>query len=644
MASASDKSADKKKSADEDLARKKKMFDDFRDLAQEARKQSETDRDYYDSAFADASQLNDTQRAVLKDRGQPAIILNRTAAAINGILGVAVQGKTDPRALMRNPPQDKRPGFASQMMGGAAPDPMAQQEPSLDAGDVATMALRYIADCSRFQEIKLDVLENLAIEGCAAVEIGGDKNGKIPTTRIRWDEFFYDPRSREADFSDARYMGSAKWMYADEVSKFASDETVNVDDAFGANGDVSGAADRSWLDQPEDSARKPAWADSKTRRLMVVKMWYREGGEWYRCMFHAGGIIKTEKSPYVDDEGKTICGIEAQSAYVDRKNRRYGLVRNMRGPQDEINMRRIKAVHEINTRQIQQVDPNAPPVDVNEARKEAARPDGVLPSGYQVVPRQDVVANNVEMMNAAIHEIERMGPAPAILARGDSSASGRAKQVDQQAGLTELARFLGRFTDWQTRVYKQFWARARQFWDAPKWIRVTDDDGAPKYVQVNEPGEMDPMTGQSTIKNHVAKMDVDVVVDSVPDTATLQQEIFNEILQLVPAYQGTPQMPPLTTIIRMSPLPKRLEIIKQLEGDQAKQAQAAAPAQNLEMADKQADIGKKQAETKLTEVKTVTEAMRGHMEAHAAQVMPPGVEAVANLPQNQPQPPPGQGA
>lgn len=651
---------------DADLSTKKQMLDDFRNLAQDARRESEIDNDYYHNAFSDSSQLSPTYRAILKGRKQPEIVFNRVKAAINGIMGVAIQGKTDPRALLRNPgpkPQaSQRMGLAPQMppnmqMGANGGPPMQPQqppeEPDLDAGDVATMALRYIGDVSNFQAIKIDVLENMAIEGCGAVEIGGAPNEDIPVTQIRWDEFFYDPRSRRPDFSDARFLGSAKWMYADEVKKLDSDKSANVEDAFGT-GDVSGGADSSWMDLPEDASKKPAWADSKTRRLMVVKMYYRAEGEWWRCMFHAGGIIADEKSPYVDDKGKTMCGIEAQAGFVDRKNRRYGIVRDMRGPQDEINMRHIKSVHEMNTRQIQQDDPNAPPIDVDEARREAARPDGVIPPGWKVVPRQDVVANNIEMMQAAIHEIERMAPVPALLARGSADASGRAKQVDQQAGLTELARFNGRHTDWDERCNKQFWARARQFWSDPKWIRITDDEGAPQYVRINEPAPVDPMTGQPAVdpktgqpavKNHIAQMDVDIIVDVVPDTATLQQEIWSEFMKLASAYVGTPQQIPLKTLIKISPLPKKREVIKEIESDQAEAAQGAAPVQQIQQAQAGANVDKTKSETakniaqtKAIEIGGVRDAMGGHMEAHAAHVMPPGVAEVANLPQNQPQP------
>ena len=83
--------------------------------------------------------------------------------------------------------------------------------------------------------------------------------------------------------------------------------------------------------------------DTKRRRLVVVDMYCQHGGIWHRYMFCAGGdLIPGGPSPYTDEFKKPSCPIELQALYVDRENRRYGLVRGMLGSQDEINYRRSK--------------------------------------------------------------------------------------------------------------------------------------------------------------------------------------------------------------------------------------------------------------------------------------------------------------
>lgn len=616
-----------------DLDEKKRLFDEARELMTDSRKLGEMARDYYDG-----DQLTRFQRQILRKRKQPDIVINRVRPAINGIMGVVEQGKSDPRAYMRNPPQTPAPQPA---MPGMPPAQAIQQEPTLDAGDVASMSLRYMADTIRFHPLKMDSLENGLIEGTGAAIFEVDADKEVTGSLIRWEEFFYDPRSRKNDFSDARYMGIAKWMYADDVKAIYPKEVGEGFDSFIAKGDATSLSgfDQSWEDRPNNKAQP--WVDSKQRRLMVVEMYHREAAGWYKCVFYAGGMLEAIPSPYQDDKGRPTNPIEAWSAFVDRNNNRYGPVKDMIGPQDEINARRSKAIHEINTRQIQRVDMNTPAIDPDEARAEAARPDGIIPSGYQVVPRNDVVANNIEMLGEAKSEIERMGPNPAILGRQGADASGRAQQIRQQAGLNELGRVLGRFQDWEHRCYKQMWNRARQFWDGPKFIRVTDDEGAPQYVQINEPAQIDPLNGQpiGEPKNHIAKMDVDIVVDAVPDTATLEQEIYSDLLELAKAYIGTPQMVPFSVMLKLSQIPKKREVLKQLEGIQQQQAAAAAPAQQLDMAQKGADLEKTRSETEKNlasarkdEVSTVRDAMQGHAEAlnpHAMLPPPPGASGAS---------------
>lgn len=613
----------------------KKFFDDARYLTLDARTDSELSRDYYDGY-----QLTHTERTALINRKQPPVVNNRIQRAIDGIMGVVEQGKSDPRALMRNPPdgapqpqQMGQPQPGQQTMGGNGGPPLE------DAGDIASKTLRFIADASHFHDIEMDGLENGLIEGCGAaiVEFQGD----VVPSQIRWEEFFYDPYSRRHDFKDARYLGVAKWMYSDDVGAMYPDAKSAMDD-FASAGILGGLPDVTWEDRPNQGA---PWVDSKRKRVMVVEIYHRTGATWYRGVFYCNQILEYGVSPYNDDKGVPTCPIEAWSAYVDRNNNRYGPVKGMRDLQDEINKRRSKAMHEINLRQLQYVSLDAPPVDAELASAEAAKPDGIIPFGLQVIPRNDVVANNMEMLAEAKSEIERMAAAPAILGRQSADASGRAQQVRQQAGLTELARVLGRHRAWKMRLYGQMWNCARQFYTAPKWIRVTDDTNAPQYILINEPAPIDPMTGQpmGPPKNHIAMMDADIVIEEVPDTATLEQEVFAELSQLAQVYG--PQAVPFEIILEASSLPEKRKLIDKLKAYQAQQAPIQQAQQQMQMAGAQADIQKKQADARksqagaaetqsninlrnaqagLAEVQTVAAALAAHVEANAAAQLPPG--------------------
>ena len=609
------------------LEQLKKMLDDFRVATERSRKASCLYRDYYDG-----EQLTSDERRILRGRKQPEIIINRVRRGIDGILGVVEQGKTDPRAYMRNPPDQIGGGSQpAQTAAGTLPiqQQPQQQQPEEDAADIASKALRFIADTNHFGPLKMDVLENGLIEGTGAaiIEASGDN---ITLTQVRWEELVYDPRSRRADFADARYMGIAKWMYADQASALTNDPAKKKE--------IESACESSMLDwiSRDRPTNQLAWVDRKQKRLLVVELYYQEVGQWWRCVFVTNTIIEQAPSAYLNDKGQTICPIEAQSAYVDRENGRYGPVKDMVGPQDGLNMSHSKALHASNVRQVQPIDGNAAPVDNELVRQEAARPDGILPPGWKFADNNFAMQGAVERIQEYKAEMERMGPNPAILGRQGADASGRAVLARQQAGLTELARPLGRFNDWELRVYKQMWARARQFWTAPKWIRVTDDEGAAQYIQVNElvgvQQTIDQQTGQPVsvpqFKNHIAEMDVDIIVDSVPNTANLQQEVFSEIMELA---RVNPQAFPPKVLLQFAPIPDRRKVIEAIEQAQQEMAAGQADAIRMQAQKDITDIEKTKSEIALNnstaglnEVKTVTAAMEGHVTATAAAELPQG--------------------
>jgi hypothetical protein len=570
--------------AAETLQRLKRMVTEAQSLTQDARTESLTDDDYYHG-----HQLTRAEKQALAERGQPDIVINRVKPAINGILGVTEQGKSEPRAFPRTPQDD-------------------------DSADVATDCLRYIADHNRFSRIKQDFFRDMLVPGSAGVLIGVDEDRNVRIENIRWEELLFDPKSRRPDFSDGRFLGIYKWMYADDVTAMYPEKKSDIEGAMDGGGLMG---DESFQDRP---SQQPAWVDKRQRRLVVVEIYYRDR-TWKRCVFIANAVLEEGDSPYQDDKGRATCPIEAQSAYVDRNNNRYGAVRDMRGPQDEVTKRRSKLLHLVTVSQIQAVDPAATDVDADTARREAARPDGVIPFGWQKVATADMAAGQAQLLQEAKGEIERLGPNPAILGRQGADSSGRAVLARQQAGMVELAVLFGALEDWELRVYRQCWARVKQFWTAPMVIRVTDDEDAPKFVGLNEPQMgppqvvLDPATGLATLqptilgyKNAVAEMDVDITLESMPDVANIQAEQFRDLMQLVGSSAVYQQQVPMELLLELSAVPHKRQILDRLKKFREEQQQAQAgqqqAQQQIAVEAAQADIAKTQSEADLNTAKT----------------------------------------
>ena len=593
----------------------RKMVEDFRDGTQESRDVGEKSRRYYDNDQI----FGETERAWKRSK-QPKVIRNEIAPAINGMLGVIQQAKVDPRAWPRNPENE-------------------------DQADVASKALRYVADSQKWHKKKVDAAETFLIEGIAAVAVEASDDGDPTITQLPYDELIYDPYSRRADFSDAAFKGIGKWMYEGDLQRRYPLMREDLSQAFSS----SSWGSEMGLDRPDkpENLLSTYWIDPKRRRIFVVEIYHREDGEWMRSVFYVGGVLEQDASPYTDDRGETLCPFVFQSCLITRDNQRAGLVKAMLSPQDELNAYGSRALHLARSRQIRVSNPEFPPeVDARTAALEAAKPDGVLPVGYEPVPTTDLLNGMQLMMSEARQALVRQAPTPAVLA--DASAanqSGRSRLVLQQAGMTEIARALGRFEDFENEMYRLAWVVLKQFKTQAWWIRTTGDDAKKaEFTGINQPvgepteqspqGEpIDPRMAQMMaqagqppkIQNELAKMDVDIEVETVPDTANLQAEQFEAIAPMLPLLaEAVGPKKAFEIGVALSSIPEK-QRIKDLvdrpdevtpEQQQQMQQQAAMQQQIEQMGiqlqmqaaqfdnmKKEADIAKTQSDTRLNEAK-----------------------------------------
>ena len=581
------------------------MFEQSVDATRAGRLDSERYRDYYDG-----KQWTAEERAVLEKRKQPIITFNKICEKVNYMTGLEKQSRTDPRAFPRNPGDDD--GQAAQ---------------------AATDATRFVCDRTKFANASSDVFENMMIEGMGGVEIPVvDKRGEkvVEINRIAWDRIFYDPHSREYDFSDARYMGYITWMDYEEAAGKWPDSVAVLESTMNT---VSVEHDDT--DTYSDKPVKHVWADPKRKRVCIVQMYFKVNCVWHWAQFTRAGTLASGEVVYTDEYGDTVCPMELVSAFIDRDNDRYGTVRALISPQDETNKRRSKALHIVNTRQV--IYEEGAVEDIDEAMREIAKPDGAVKVQpqyrFEIANTNDMAAQQFSLLQSSEAQLSLQGPNAAMAGKSEKSESGRAILAQQQGGMVEMTTVLDRHRQWKLRCYEAVWNRVRQFWDAPKWVRVTDDDQKPRFVGLNQPvtagdvlleqlqtqgwpeeviqGRMqaamvDPRFHQPVkVKNNVAEMHVDFEIDETPDMVTLRQEEFSELVKL--ASNGVP-IPP-DVLIEASSMPNKDKLLEKLKEGGQPNPMADAAGQ-LEIAAKEADVRE-------------THAKANKLEAEAMQVNQP---------------------
>ena len=552
--------------AELDIEAIRNMVEQAAELTMDARAKSEKARDFYDG-----HQWTEAEIAELNRRKQPVVTNNRIQRKIDAMVGIEQRSRVDPRAYPRNP-QDEQ------------------------AAEIATKALVFVDDNVRFDSTRSAAFENMAVEGYGGVEIVvEEKRGRfeIVVNRLRWEEIFFDPHSREKDFSDATYIGAQKWMNLDTALELYEDTYEGdqpLEEVLQAL--MYKPTEGETFDDRPLHSHHFNWVDKGARRVRVAQMYYKRRGTWYLAILAGGGEILNTVSPYLDDDGNPTCPIELMTAYIDRENRRYGLVHSMISAQEEVNKRRSKLLHVLNVRQT--MSAKGAVASVERMKRELSKPDGHVEyeedpesprAPFQVLPTNDMASGQFNLLTESKDEIDKLGPNASLIGELQGQQSGRAIMAQQQAGLVELAPLYDSLRDWTLRCYRQMWMRIRQFWNDERWIRVTDETQAPQFVSVNRFQGFDEM-GQPVIENPVAQMDLDIIIDDAPDYVTLRQENFEQLNEMAQA--GVPIPPEL--LIEASSLRDKPRILQQMRESQQQAAQAEQAAQEQRNMMEQAEL------------------------------------------------------
>lgn len=532
--------ADKSPVATDDAAqylsvdRLKKQYYDYLGAKTSEIEEARQARHYYHG-----DQWTEQEIAVLQRRKQPVVTSNRIERKINAVVGIVEKLRQDPKAYARTP----------------------QHEPG---ADVATAVMRYALDVNDWKSKSTRNARLGAIDGLAGVEFdletGDHGDPDLGIHIVYADTFFYDPRSFDEGFTDARYMGIAKWIDVDQAKELIPSKASQIDDLMEEGSDITSSADQD---------RERVWVNTSLKRLRMVDHWYIHKGKWCWTLYIGNVVMLQGLSPFHDEKGKTFPRFLMFSANVDHDGDRYGFIRNLKSAQDEINMRRSKALHLLNSRRV--ISEKGAVDDIETARREWAKPDGWVETNPGLKMEPDDAASKadfqgqLEMLQEAKGEIENFGPNPALIGQGLEDSSGRAIALLQQAGMAELGPYLSAYKNWKIRVYRCIWNIITEHWKAERWIRVTDDQNVAQFFQINKL-ETDPRTGMPAIINAIGSMDVDFIIDEGPDSINMQADAAATLQALGP--QFSQQFPEIA--IELSPIESRVktQMLKKIQAAQ----------------------------------------------------------------------------
>lgn len=605
-----------------------------------------------DVAFYDGDQFTDDELAEYEARNQTPRVFNEIKPTVDWLLGGERRIRTDWAILPRT-------------------------EDDSEASIRKSKLAKYIDDINNARWHRSEAYGDMTKngEGWIAVEYLPNQDGdfQIMIQHEHWRYMLADSKSRRRDMTDMQYLWRVKVIDLNTLINHFPDkksELINLSD------DMSVLEDEL-LDEalvsvdPSDKNRQIrtgslSFTQSAGDRdgVKVYEMWYRQSekvkllrGEgsfnnqpydeknedhqvltqnygfqvaevtrqqMYCAMYTDDTVLYRQKSPYKHNRFPLV----RRYAYLkDREGTPYGVIRSVRDPQSDLNIRRNKALHMLSS--VRVVMEQGAVEDRNALAEEIARWDSIIeykPGSKLEVQEGSDRANqqlNVGEQNSAyIRQIS--GVTGENRGMDTNATSGIAIQARQEQGtvistvLTDM-HSLGRKLEGELIL-----SLIEQFYDKPFQFRITADNLKDKveFAKIND--EAEPET-------NITKTQSDFVVSERDYRTTMRQALSEQMLSSAGAiaqHTGNPQLAVamLTSAIELQDLPDKERLIDGLrkasgmpplnetEEDrqqreqkeqqaQQQQAQQQQAAMELEMKERTAKI----AELEARAAKTVLE-------------------------------------
>lgn len=551
------------------------------------RADADTDCDYYDGAQLSAEVM---QR--LKNAGIPQQDSNLIKPIINAVLGLEARSRTDYRIT-------------------------ADDESQVEIAQALSAKIKEAETEARADRAMSDAYSSMIRAGIGWVEVSREFDPLKYPYRVREvhrNDIYWDWTSREPDLSDARYLRRDKWVDRAQASMMFPDQSELVENAWNgwANTDVYDGTDAHMVRAYEvEQAWGRAHEDYLNRNAGMVRLselWYRHYEEGYVLALPDGNTLEyREDNPYhvaaltqgLVKAQRTLMQrirvaiwlgphklIDSPSPFPhgnfpyipfwcfrkDRSRTPYGLVRDMRGPQDQIIDLDILLYEILNSVKVE-IDNDALDLSQN-TYQEVAQNISSLRSmtvlnanrrnanGFRVTREHALASQVFQLVQERKRRIEEVGGVyRAMLGASTEANSGIAISNLVEQGSTVLAEPNDNFRYARRLVGQQLLAMLIADL-AGKTSTIAVNEGAGrKLVYFNRQVMTD--TGPA-LENDVTTAQVKVVLEDIPATPSFraqQLQAFSRVVQSAPpAYQKVlyPAM------LELSDVPNRHELADQL--------------------------------------------------------------------------------
>ncbi|SHL42534.1 hypothetical protein SAMN05216428_102365 [Nitrosospira sp. Nsp11] len=548
---------------------------------------SDTDCDYYDGMQTSKDVIER-----LKQAGIPPQDSNLIKPTINAVLGLEARSRTDYKVT-------------------------SDDEQQAEIAEGLSAKIKEVETESRADRAMSDAYSSMIRAGIGWVEVSREFDPLKYPYRVREvhrNEIHWDWTAKEPDLSDARYLRRDKWVDREQALKMFPDEVAIIQNSWnrwtsldvydGADTNMARAyeVEQTWGKNQED------YLNHSSGMIRLSELWYRHYEDSHVLALPTGQSIEYIEDR-LDHQAAVAQGlVQVQKAllprvrvsiwlgphklmdvptplphtnfpYVpfwcfrkDRSRTPYGLIRDMRGPQDQIIDLDILLYEVLNSVKVE-VDNDALDLSQNSYQEVAQNMQSLRSmtvlnaqrrsaNGFKVTREHALAQQVFQLMQQRESRIESVGGIyRAMLGASTQATSGVAINNLVEQGSTVLAEPNDNFRYARRIVGEQLIAFVKQdMLGRPTQVAVQQGNKQ-KVVYFNRQIMTD---SGPAVENDIAAAQVKVVLEDIPATPTYRAQQLQSFSQMVTAAPPQFQAVLYPAMLELSDVPNRHELADQL--------------------------------------------------------------------------------
>lgn len=640
----------------------------------ENRQEMATDED-----FADGIQWTEDDKAVLELRGQAPLVFNEVKPAVEWICGTERRARVDWKVHPRGD-EDRVPA------------------------ERKTKLLKYLSDVNRAPWHRSRAFRECATAGLGWLETGIRGNGDREPLFIRsesWRNMWYDPISREFDLGDARFLHRSRVLDLDVAGTMFPWAKETIEKASGTIEQIAANATddffESQLYYDADASHTVVVADALSARdlgrrrvVPMVETWYRipaqvqivrgwdrydglefdESNQEMKEATEAGDLILFDA---IRMRMRCAVGIEDGQLLQDlpspyrhqrypfvpvwgyrraRDGKPYGIVRNARDPQEDLNKRRSKALYILSSNRVVMDEDAVDEEEHGNVEDIVADPAGVIRkrrgSDFELETDKGLAREHVEM---AIQDSDYIRQTSGVtgenLGLESNATSGKAIMARQNQGSVVTTTLFDNLRLALQLSGELQLSNVEQFYSWEKKIRVTNERGKAEFLSING---ANPDTGE--MEDPITASQADFIIDETPFHETIRMAMFEQMADMVAKQPPEIAIQLLDMVFELSDLPGKDAMVarlRQINGQSdpdepddpealaKRQAQEQAEREQQELAlrdalstieEREAKTAKTQQEAQKTALENLSASLQAALETLQAPAIAPTADAL----------------